>query len=162
MESSNLELFDIELLKDFPQKNITSVVDYNNHIIVGDSLGNIVTFKREKTKLAQIHQLQLKQKIENLIVVENLNILLVLSGGSIFIYELLSFKDNSPKDSDKESKDLKDIYKIALNKNPKNENEILIVTKKKKLLFFYYHTEMLRLFPLEFNDKEGKFDIQFR
>ena len=156
MESSNLELFDIELLKDFPQKNITSVVDYNNHIIVGDSLGNIVTFKREKTKLAQIHQLQLKQKIENLIVVENLNILLVLSGGSIFIYELLSFKDNSPKDSDKESKDLKDIYKIALNKNPKNENEILIVTKKKKLLFFYYHTEMLRLFPLEFNDKEGK------
>ena len=156
MESSNFDLFDIELLKDFPQKNITSVVDYNNHIIVGDSLGNIVTFKREKTKLAQIHQLQLKQKIENLIVVENLNILLVLSGGSIFIYELLSFKDNSPKDSDKESKDLKDIYKIALNKNPKNENEILIVTKKKKLLFFYYHTEMLRLFPLEFNDKEGK------
>lgn len=51
MESSNLELFDIELLKDFPQKNITSVVDYNNHIIVGDSLGNIVTFKREKQNL---------------------------------------------------------------------------------------------------------------
>lgn len=67
---------------------------------------------------------------------ENLNILLVLSGGSIFIYELLSFKDNSPKDSDKESKDLKDIYKIALNKNPKNENEILIVTKKRNYYSF--------------------------
>jgi hypothetical protein len=156
MESSNLELYDIELLKEFPQRNITSVVDYNDHVITGDSLGNIITFKREKTKLVQIHQIQLKSKIENLIIMENMNILLVLSGGNIFIYELLSFKDNSPKDSDKESKDLKDIYKIAVNKNPQNENEILIVTKKKKLLFFYYNNEMLRLFPSEFNDKEGK------
>ena len=156
MESSNLELYDIELLKEFPQINITSVADYNDHVIIGDSLGNIMTFKREKTKLVQIHQLQLKSKIENLIVMEKLNILLVLSGGNIFIYELLSFKDNSPKDTDKESKDLKDIYKIALNKSPNNENEILIVTKKKKLLFFYYNNEMLRLFPLEFIDKEKK------
>ena len=156
MESSNLELYDIELLKEFPQINITSVADYNDHVIIGDSLGNIMAFKREKTKLVQIHQLQLKSKIENLIVMEKLNILLVLSGGNIFIYELLSFKDNSPKDTDKESKDLKDIYKIALNKSPNNENEILIVTKKKKLLFFYYNNEMLRLFPLEFIDKEKK------
>lgn len=156
MASSNLELFDIELLNEFPQRNITSVVDYNDHVITGDSLGNIIAFKREKTKLVQIHQIQLKSKIENLIIMENMNILLVLSGGNIFIYELLSFKDNSPKDSDKESKDLKDIYKIAVNKNPQNENEILIVTKKKKLLFFYYNNEMLRLFPSEFNDKEGK------
>ena len=156
MESSNLELYDIELLKEFPQINITSVADYNDHVIIGDSLGNITAFKREKTKLVQIHQLQLKSKIENLIVMEKLNILLVLSGGNIFIYELLSFKDNSPKDTDKESKDLKDIYKIALNKSPNNENEILIVTKKKKLLFFYYNNEMLRLFPLEFIDKEKK------
>ena len=156
MASSNIELFDIELLNEFPQRNITSVVDYNEHVIIGDTLGNITAFKREKTKLVQIHQIQLKSKIENLLIMGNLNILLVLSGGNIFLYELLSFKDNSPKDSDKESKDLKEIYKITVNKKEENSNEILIVTKKKKLLFFYYNNEMLRLFPSEFNDKDGK------
>ena len=68
MASSNLELFDIELLNEFPQRNITSVVDYNDHVITGDSLGNIIAFKREKTKLVQIHQIQLKSKIENFLI----------------------------------------------------------------------------------------------
>lgn len=123
-------------------------MDYNDHVITGDSLGNIIAFKREKTKLVQIHQIQLKSKIENLIIMENMNILLVLSGGNIFIYELLSFKDNSPKDSDKESKDLKDIYKIAVNKNPQNENEILIVTKRKNYCSFIIIMKCLGCFLL--------------
>jgi len=156
MSDSSLELFDIELVKEFPKANITSIVDYNDHIIIGDVLGNITAYKREKTKLVQIHQISLKSKIENLIVIESSNILLVLAGGNIYIYELLSFKDNSPKDSDKESKDLKDIARIAQNKNSKNENEILVVTKKKKILFFFYHMERGRLSPKEYIDKEQK------
>ena len=156
MSDSSLELFEVELIKEFPKANITSIIDYNDQIIIGDALGNLTAYKREKTKLVQIHQIQLKSKIENLIVMESSNILLVLAGGNIYIYELLSFKDNSPKDSDKESKDLKDIARIAQNKNSKNENEILVVTKKKKILFFFYHTERGRLSPKEYIDKEKK------
>ena len=156
MSDSSLELFDIELVKEFPKANITSIVDYSDQLIIGDALGNITAYKREKTKIVQIHQIQLKSKIENLIVIESSNILLVLAGGNIYIYELVSFKDNSPKDSDKESKDLKDIARVAQNKNSKNENEILVVTKKKKILFFFYHTERGRLSPKEYIDKEKK------
>ena len=156
MSDSSLELFDIELVKEFPKANITSIVDYSDQLIIGDALGNITAYKREKTKIVQIHQIQLKSKIENLIVIESSNILLVLAGGNIYIYELVSFKDNSPKDSDKESKDLKDIARVAQNKNSKNENEILVVSKKKKILFFFYHTERGRLSPKEYIDKEKK------
>ena len=37
VESSNLELFDSELLKEFPKINIISIVDYKENIIIGDS-----------------------------------------------------------------------------------------------------------------------------
>ena len=53
MASSDLELFDVELVQEFHKVNITSVVDYENSIIIGDSQGNIIAYKREKSKLSR-------------------------------------------------------------------------------------------------------------
>ena len=152
MASSDLELFDVELVQEFHKVNITSVVDYENSIIIGDSQGNIIAYKREKSKLSQFHQIQLKSKIENLIVMRFFNRLLALSGGTIYIYELPTFLDITSKD---ESKDFKDISRIVQNKDPKKDNEILIITKKKKIQFFFYHTELRRLAPNEYVEKDG-------
>ena len=154
MDNSDLELFEVELLKDFPKINITSVASYNDIIIIGDAQGNLTIFKREKSKLIQKHQVQLKLKIEDLIIMQKLNVLLILSGGNLTFYDLISFKISSSKELDKDSKD---IAKIAINKNPKNEyeNEILIVNKKKKILFFNYNAEIYKLIPIEYIDREG-------
>ena len=137
MEKSDLELFEAELVKDFQKINITSVVDHDKNLIIGDSNGNLTIFKGDKSKFTQHTQIQLKSKIESLIVLHKLNLLFVLSGGNLYFYDLLTFDDLSPKESDKEFKDLKDILKIAENKKPEKENEILIVNKKKKILFFF-------------------------
>ena len=60
MASSDLELFEVEFLKEFPKTTITSVVGYKDNIIIGDSLGNLTNYKREKTKLVQSEQIQIK------------------------------------------------------------------------------------------------------
>ena len=74
MASSDLELFEVEFLKEFPKTTITSVVGYKDNIIIGDSLGNLTNYKREKTKLVQSEQIQIKSKIDNLIAIPNLNV----------------------------------------------------------------------------------------
>ena len=65
MSNSDLELFEVEFLKEFPKTTITSVVGYKDNIIIGDSLGNLTNYKREKTKLVQSEQIQIKSKIDN-------------------------------------------------------------------------------------------------
>ena len=152
MASSDLELFEVEFLKEFPKTTITSVVGYKDNIIIGDSLGNLTNYKREKTKLVQSEQIQIKSKIDNLIAIPNLNVLFVLAGGTLSFYDLMTLNMLSPKEPDK---DFKEVSKIAENKNPKKETEILIVTKKKKLLFFLYNSEIRKLLPTEYKDKEG-------
>ena len=156
VESSNLELFDSELLKEFPKTNITSIVDYKENIIIGDSSGFIWGYKKENYKLIEYYQKQLKSKIDKLIAIPDLDILYILSGGNFYYYSLPSFVDKSPKESDKESKDLKDIAKVTENKCPKNRNELLLINKKKKILFFYYVIEMQRLLQKEYLDKDKK------
>ena len=154
MEKTDLELFEVELIKDFPKINITSVIDNEKNLIIGDSSGNITIFKKNNSKLVQHSQIQLKSKIETIIAKYKLNIFFVLSGGNLFIYDLSNFNDISPRDTDIESKDLKDIIKIAENKKPEKENELLIVNKKKKILFFDYIIEMKRLKLKEYKDKD--------
>ena len=154
--SGNLELFDSEFIQDFPKINITSIAEYYQHIIIGDSLGHIQAYKKENSKYVECHNKQIKTKIDKLIAIPNLNILYVLSGGNLYLYILPVFNDINPKESDKEAKDFKDIAKIVENQDPKNNNELMIITKKKKILFFYYQTEMQRLLPKEYLDKEGK------
>ena len=154
--SGNLELFESEFLTDFPYINITSLVEYNKNIITGDSSGHIKAYKKEGSKFVEYYHNQLKSKIDKLIVVEDLNILYILSGGNLFLYDLPTFVDKSPKEADKESKDFKDIVKIFENQGPKNRNEIMIITKKKKIIMFYYKTEMLRLRNKQILDKDGK------
>ena len=154
--TANLELFESEFIQDFPKINITSIVDYYQNIIIGDSSGNVRVYKKENSKLVEFHNIQLKSKIDKLIVIPEENILYILSGGNLLFYELQTFHDRSPKDSDKESKDFKDIAKIYQNQNPKNKNDLMIITKKKKMLFFSYQTEMQRLLNKDYKDKEGK------
>ena len=90
MASSDLELFEVEFLKEFPKTTITSVVGYKDNIIIGDSLGNLTNYKREKTKLVQSEQIQIKSKIDNLIAIPNLNVLFVLAGGTLSFYDLMT------------------------------------------------------------------------
>ena len=155
-EKSNLELFDSELLQEFPKTNITSIVEYKENIIIGDSSGFIWGYKKENYKLIEYYQKQLKNKIDKLIVIPELDILYILSGGNFYYYSLPAFVDKSPKEPDKEAKDLKDIAKVIENQCPKNRNELLLISKKKKILFFYYVIEMQRLLHKEYLDKDKK------
>ena len=154
--SGNLELFDSEFVQDFPKINITSIAEYYQNLIIGDSQGRIIAYKKENSKLVEYFSKQIKNKIDKIIAIPNLNILYILSGGNLYLHGLPVFNDINPKDSDKESKDFKDIAKIYENQNPKNENELMIISKRKKILFFYYKTEMLRLRYKEYLDKDGK------
>ena len=154
--SGNLELFDSEFIQDFPKINITSVAEYYQNLIIGDSQGRIQAYKKENSKLVEYYSKQVKNKIDKIIVIQNLNILYILSGGNLYLNGLPVFNDINPKDSEKESKDFKDIAKIYENQNPKNENELMIISKKKKIIFFYYQTEMQRLLYKEYLDKDGK------
>ena len=154
--SGNLELFESEFITDFPYINITSIAEYNKNIITGDSSGQVKEYKKEGSKFVEFNHYQLKSKIDKLIVVEDLNILYILSGGNLFLYDIPSFVDKSPKETDKESKDFKDIAKIFENQGPKNRNEIMIITKKKKTIMLYYKTEMQRLLNKQILDKDGK------
>ena len=162
VSAANLELFETEFLQDFKNLNITAIVDYikgknNSLIITGDSSGVIRVFERKGSKLAEIHQLQKgKSKINNLLVNQELNTLYILTGGSLFIYELPNFNDHTPKESEGESKHLKDIAKIVENENPKQKSELMIISKKKKILFFYYNKDNQRLLQKEYKDKNGK------
>ena len=130
--SGNLELFDSEFIQDFPKINITSVAEYYQNLIIGDSQGRIQAYKKENSKLVEYYSKQVKNKIDKIIVIQNLNILYILSGGNLYLNGLPVFNDINPKDSEKESKDFKDIAKIYENQNPKNENELMIISKKRK------------------------------
>ena len=155
--SGNLELFDSELIQDFPKINITSIVEYYKNIIIGDSTGHIIAYKKENSKYVEYHNKQTKSKVDKLIAIPSLNILYTLSSGNLFIFGLPIFNDIFPKAAEKESKDFKDISKIISNQNPKNVNDFMIITKKKKILFYEYKTEMQRLLSKEdYLDKEKK------
>ena len=161
-QSGNLELFETEFLKDFQKINITAVADYiinskKSIIIIGDSTGVIRIYKREGSKLIEDQQIQVsKVKIDRLIANGELKILYILSGGSLFIRSLPNLNDKTPKESDKEGRDLKDIAKIVENECPKNKNELMIITKKKKVLFFYYNIEIEKLYVKEYKDKDKR------
>ena len=155
-ESNTLELFETEFDQEFPKESITSIADYNQNILTGNSSGIIKAYKKENSKLEETNHIELKSKIDKLVVVAELDILYVLSGGNLYLYNLPSFNDKTPKDSDKESKDLKDIVKIIENQDPKNKQDLMIITKKKKIIFFSYITEMQRLLYKEYFDKDKK------
>ena len=154
--SSNLELLESEFLSEFANINITSIAEYDSNIIIGDSTGHIGAYKQEGKKLVNYYNNQLKSKIDKLIVVSDLNILYVLSGGNLLLYDLPTFVDKSPKDSDKEAKDFKDIANIYENKHPQNKEDLMIITKKKKVLLFSYKQEMQRLVNKNLFDKDKK------
>ena len=158
----NLELFETEFLQDFKNIKVTAIADYilgknKSLLITGDSNGIIHVYERHDKKLTEKQQLQKgKSKIEKLLVISECNVLFILTGGSLFIYELPNLKDQTPKEFDGESRHLKDIAKIVENEDPKRKKDIMIITKKKKILFFYYNSENQRLFQKEYKDKDGK------
>ena len=161
-QSGNLELFETEFLKEFQKTSITAVADYiiNNNqaiIVTGDSNGVIRSYKREGSKLVETQQIQfVKTKIDKLIANGESKILYILSGGSLFIYSLPNLNDNTPKETDKEGRDLKDIAKIVGNDCPKNKNDLMIITKKKKIIFYEYNNEIQKLYLKEYRDKDNK------
>ena len=158
----NLELFETEFLQDFKNKNITAIADYiieknKSLIILGDSTGVINVFERKGSKLTESRQLQKgKTKIDKLLVIPEINILYILTGGSLFIHELPFLKDRTPSESDGEARHLKEIAKIVENESPKRSKEIMIITKRKKIYFFYFNNDYQRLLQKEYKDKDGK------
>ena len=161
-QSGNLELFETEFLKDFQGINLTAVANYiiNNNqslIITGDSKGVLRVYKREGSKLGESQQIQIgKSKIDKLIAYGEYRVLFILSGGNIYIRSLPDLSDKTPKDSDKESRDLKDIVRIVENECPKNRNELMAITKRKQILFFIYNHETEKLYLKEYRDKDKK------
>ncbi len=160
--TGNLELFETEFIQDFQKIHITAIADYilgknQSLIITGDSNGIIRVYKRHGSKLTEEHQLQKgRSKIDKLLVNSENKVLYILTGGSLFIHELPNLNDRTPRESDSESKYLRDIAKIVENENEKNKNELMIITKKKKILFFYYNGDNQRLLQKEYKDKDGK------
>ena len=138
----NLELFETEFLQDFKNIKVTAIADYilgknKSLLITGDSNGIIHVYERHDKKLTEKQQLQKgKSKIEKLLVISECNVLFILTGGSLFIYELPNLKDQTPKEFDGESRHLKDIAKIVENEDPKRKKDIMIITKKKKNFIF--------------------------
>ena len=138
----NLELFETEFLQDFKNIKVTAIADYilgknKSLLITGDSNGIIHVYERHDKKLTEKQQLQKgKSKIEKLLVISECNVLFILTGGSLFIYELPNLKDQTPKEFDGESRHLKDIAKIVENEDPKRKKDIMNITKKKKIYFF--------------------------
>ena len=160
--SGNLELFETEFLQDFKNVNITAIVDYikgenKSMIITGDSHGVIRVYERNDSKITEIQQYQKgRLKIDKLILIPEINILYILTGGSLFINELPNLNDRTPKESDGESRYFKEVANIIENESPKYKKELMIITKKKKILFFYYNSDNQRLLQKEFKDKDGK------
>ena len=68
-----------------------------------------------------------------MILIQEINVLYILTGGSLFIYELPNFNDRTPSESAGESKYFKEVSKIIENESPKRKNELMIITKKKKI-----------------------------
>ncbi len=134
-ESGNLELFEKEFLQDFHKIKITAIADYNkgnDHIIItGNSSGDINSYRREGSKLAQEQLTQVStNKIDQLIVDDKSGFLYILSEGNLLIRTLPNL-DQISKDNDKEPKMFKEIVKIIQNGRPENKNEIMLITKKK-------------------------------
>ena len=140
--SGNLELFETEFLQDFKNVNITAIVDYikgenKSMIITGDSHGVIRVYERNDSKITEIQQYQKgRLKIDKLILIPEINILYILTGGSLFINELPNLNDRTPKESDGESRYFKEVANIIENESPKYKKELMIITKKKKNFIF--------------------------
>ena len=150
-KSTNLELFEAESIQDFPKKIITSILEYNKDLLIGDSTGLIGLYKFDNMKLVEYKHLQMKSKIDRMFIPE-IDVLYFLSGGNIYLYLLPEFNDKTPRETDKESKDFKDIAQIVND----DKSELLIISKKKKIIFHYYEMELQRSFAKEYKDKEGK------
>ena len=134
--TSSLQLFEKEYLNEFQKTNITAIVAFENLIIFGDYNGFLYVYKKENKNLSQTNQLQVsKSKIDTLIVVNKEKILYVLTGGNLLVYEIPGFNSKTPKEADKESKDLKDVVKIVGNQNEENNNQLCIINKKKNYFF---------------------------
>ena len=159
--SGNLELFKTNFLQDFKNVNITAIIDYitdknKSMIITGDNHGIIRVYERNDSKLTEISQYQKgKSKIDKMILIQEINVLYILTGGSLFIYELPNFNDRTPSESAGESKYFKEVSKIIENESPKRKNELMIITKKKKILFFI-NSDNQKLLLKEYKDKDGK------
>jgi hypothetical protein len=159
--SGNLELFETEFLKDFHKITITAIADYNkdnDHLLItGNSNGEITLYKREGSKLSKLHLTQVSSnKIDKLLVDDKSSFLYILSEGSLFIRTLPTLKDLTPKESDKESKLLKDIVKIIQNGCPGKKGEIMIISKKKKMIFYGYNHELGKFLVNEYKDADKR------
>ena len=153
MEPSHF--FEIKPLLSLQKIDVTSIAECENIFIIGDSNGYISFFKKENSKFVPSHNIKLKSKIEDFILIDARKILIVLSGGKLFIYDIINYADYSPKNTSElklNDKNIK-ISNISNNQNGESGNEILIITENKKIFFYIFHDELLRLIPKE--DRNG-------
>ena len=153
MEPSHF--FEIKPLLSLQKIDVTSIAECDNIFTIGDSNGYISFFKKENSKFVPSHNIKLKSKIEDFILIDARKILIVLSGGKLFIYDIINYADYNPKNTSEfklNDKSIK-ISKISNNQNGESGNEILIITENKKIFFYIFHDELLRLIPKE--DRNG-------
>ena len=98
---------------------MTSIAECDNIFIIGDSNGYISFFKKENSKFVPSHNIKLKSKIEDFILIDARKILIVLSGGKLFIYDIINYADYSPKNTSELK--LNDKNLAALSRGEKRE-----------------------------------------
>ena len=137
---------------------ITDIVCYNdNTIIYGDDKGNIeilnyIDKKDKSIAHKQIAPMKLKtigrNRINKLIVINELNILYILCGNNLHYYLLPELDDKMAKNLDFE------ITNICQNKKLDHHKELLVVLKKqKKIKFYSMEIEIIKLEDLNLNER---------
>ena len=128
---SESKFFNKIKLSDLKDIKISTINAYKNHLIVGDTSGNIQIFEiTSKNKLNEIGKINIKNKAEQILKSPNNNTCFVLSSGELFSVNL-------PSLNNKIQLIKSGIEKIYINPyNKENHNQIITINKKKKLKIY--------------------------
>ena len=128
---SETKFFNKIKLSDLKDIKISAINAYKDHLIIGDSEGNILAYEiNSKNKLNETGKINIKNKIDQILKSSNRNICYILSLG-----EVISL--NLPSLNNKTQLIKSGIEKIYINPDNKEfENQILTINKKKKLKIY--------------------------
>ena len=146
---SEHKFFNILKITDSKDVKISSINTYKKNIIVGDTNGGIRTYEiTAKNKLIQLGEIITKNKIDQILTLQNLNICIILSSGELFSANLHSLNNKTQLLKSGVEKIFINIY------NKEYQNQIIVITKKKKLKIYEIDSSQNQISLIETKNKE--------
>ena len=146
---SEHKFFNILKITDSKDVKISSINTYKKNIIVGDTNGGIRTYEiTAKNKLIQLGEIITKNKIDQILTLQNLNICIILSSGELFSANLPSLNNKTQLLKSGVEKIFINIY------NKEYQNQIIVITKKKKLKIYEIDSSQNQISLIETKNKE--------